>query len=185
MLDTRSLPDAVEALVFKFALEKYHTSATRVRHRRVMGQITRAAYEMDRGRHFARDTVTGKWVYESWINTAVPEADLDMLQPTSFCVLEEGHGMATPHEPAPAQRASTTATTAAAASSTAPAATSPTAPPASPATASRRERAREAKVASPGTTESGSRGAGCGGRGWRGVGRCSYLVGLAANDHRP
>ena len=103
MLDTRSLPDAVEALVFKFALEKYHTSATRVRHRRVMGQITRAAYEMDRGRHFARDTVTGKWVYESWINTAVPEADLDMLQPTSFCVLEEGHGMATPHEPAPAE----------------------------------------------------------------------------------
>jgi hypothetical protein len=103
MLETRSLPDAVEALVWKFALSLYHTSATRVRHRRVVGHITRAAYEMDRGRHFARNTVTGKWFYAPWCNSTIREADVDMLQPTSFSVLEKDHGMATPHEPAPSE----------------------------------------------------------------------------------
>ena len=51
------LPNGVEALVWRFALAAYHSSATRVRHRRMLEQVTRAAYEKDRKRHFERDTV--------------------------------------------------------------------------------------------------------------------------------
>ena len=104
MLVVSALPDALETLVFKFALDLYHTSATRVRHRRVLQQVTRAAYEMDRRRHLARDTDTAKWFYAVWCSSAIPGGpdapDVDKLQPMTSTILWSEHGMVTPHKPA-------------------------------------------------------------------------------------
>jgi hypothetical protein len=103
MLDVGSLPDGVRSLVWWFALAMYHHSATRIRHRRVLREIVLAAYRKDRQRHFARDTITGKWLYASWCNSSLQEVDVDTLQPPTFSVLESDIGMATPHEPAPSE----------------------------------------------------------------------------------
>ena len=104
MFDVSKLPGDTQALVWRFALARYKTSATRVRHRRVMEQITRAAYETDRRRHLARDTNTGKWFYAAWCTSVIPGGpdapDVDKLQPTTSTILWSEHGMVTPHKPA-------------------------------------------------------------------------------------
>lgn len=88
MINVVSLPAELSPLVWEHALAMYHRSSTRVRHHRVLKSITHAAIEMDRQRHFATDLQSGEWFYTSWINTSLPITELDMLQPTTFSLID-------------------------------------------------------------------------------------------------
>ena len=91
MIPVESLPDDLSQRVFELALASYQYACARVAHRKAMGLIRAAAYEMDKNRHvvYFTDNIWPSMATEYWHNSVLGEHGINPYnidfeaQPTS------------------------------------------------------------------------------------------------------